>query len=239
MPTIRRRLPLAVVLAALAGALLLAPAAPASPASAAGQATTAKKAKACKKRKGETRKHWLKRCKCGKLKRTESRAKFRKRCPGAKVPKRKAPAGGQPAPAVPAPGGGGAPVTPPAQSDVDKVTQALTGTRLQYFTYSQVSGASDDRRYVFCNGTFTFVRNRIAISGAAYDTNAAGAWRIVSATVNPDGLSGSAVLHYDLTSYQSTDVDPAPPSSADVPVSFNGNKVVLGGVTYDATKVTC
>ena len=235
-----RRLPLAVVLAALAGALLLAPAAPASPASAAGQATAAKKAKACKKRKGETRKHWLKRCKCGKLKRGESRAKFRKRCPGAKVPKRKAPAGGggQTAPTVP-PGGGGAPATPPAQSDIQKVTAALTGTRLQYFTYSQTSGASDDQRYVFCNGTFTFVRNRIAISGIAYDSNGAGTWSITQAAVNPDGISGTAMLHYVLTSWQSTDVDPAPPSSGDVPVSFNGDKVDFGGRVYDATKVTC
>jgi hypothetical protein len=230
------RLPLLAVLVLLAVAVL----APASPASPARQATVAKKAKACKKRKGETRKHWLKRCKCGKFKRGETRAKFRKRCPGAKVPKRKAPRGGQtPAPALPPPTGGGAPPAPPAQSDVDKVTQSLTGTRLQYFTYSQVSGASDDQRYTFCGGTFTFVRNRIAISGAAYDTNAAGGWRIVSATVNPDQVSGSAVLHYDLTSYQSTDVDPAPPGSGDIPLTFNGSKVNFNGVTYDATKVAC
>ena len=50
----------------------------------------------------------------------------------------------------------------------------------------------------------------------------------MSATVNADQVSGTAVLHYDLTSFQSTDVDPAPPSSADVPMTFNGTKVNLG-----------
>jgi hypothetical protein len=239
LPSRARRLPLAVVLAALAGALLLAPAAPASPASAAGQATAAKKAKACKKRKGETRRHWLKRCKCGKFKRSESRAKFRKRCPGAKVPKRKAPAGGggQTTPAPPP--GGGVPATPPAQSDVDKVTAAMTNSQLQYFSYSQISGASDDERYRFCAGTFTYTRNRIAQSGAAYDSNGNGTWSITQAHVNPDGVSGTATLHYELAGYQSNDVDPAPPQSGDVQMSFNGDKVDFGGRVYDATKITC
>jgi hypothetical protein len=241
MPTPRHRLPLAAVLvAALTGALLLAPAASAAPASAPGQATVAKKAKACKKRNGETRKHWLKRCRCGKFKSGETRAKFKKRCPGAKVPKRKAPAGGggQTPPTGP-PAGGGAPTAPPAQSDVQKVTAALTGTQLQYFSYSQTSGASDNERYRFCNGTFEYTRNRIAISGIAYDSNGAGTWNITQAAINPDGVSGTATLHYVLSSYQSTDVDPAPPSSGDVSVSFNGDKVNLAGRVYDATKITC
>jgi hypothetical protein len=236
MSKLLRRLPLAAVLLALTGALLLAPAAPASP-SAARHATAAKKVKACKKHKGETRKHWLKRCKCGKLKHGETRAKFKKRCPGAKVPKRK-PAGGQ-TPVTPPSGGGAPPVSPPAQSDVDKVTQALIGTQLQYFTYSNTTGSSDDERYHFCSGSFTYTRNRTGISTIAYQTNAGGTWRIVSATVNPDQVSGTAVIHYDLTSFQSTDVDPAPPSSADVPVTFNGTKMNLGGREYDATKVAC
>jgi hypothetical protein len=236
LTSLARRLPLVAVLLSLTGALLLAPASPASPAPAAGQATAARTAKACKKRKGETRKHWLKRCKCGKFKRGETRAKFKKRCPGAKVPRRRVPSGGgQPAP----PAGGGAPPAPPAQSDVDKVTAALTGTQLQYFTYSQTSGSSDDERYHFCSGRFDYVRNRIAISGAAYDTNATGTWSITQAAVNPDGVSGTATLHYVLTSYQSTDVDPPPPSTADVPVQFNGDKVTVAGRTYDATKVAC
>jgi hypothetical protein len=236
MSTLARRVPLAALLLALTGALLLAPAAPASPDSAQ-HAIAAKKVKACKKHKGETRKHWLKRCKCGKLKHGETRAKFRKRCPGAKVPKRRPPA---PTPVTPPSGGGGTPPpSPPAQSDVDKVTAALTGTQLQYFSYSQTSGSSDDERYHFCSGTFTYTRNRVGLSGAAYDTNAGGTWRIVSATVNPDQVSGSAVIHYDLTSFQSNDVDPAPPSSADVPVTFNGTKANLGGREYDATKVAC
>jgi hypothetical protein len=234
------RLPLAAVLLALTGALLLAPAASASPASAPGHATIAKKAKACKKRKGERRKHWLKRCKCGKLKRGETRGKFKKRCPGAKFPKPPAPTGdgGNNAPTPPSTGGG-APTAPPAQSDVQKVTAALTATQLQYFSYSQTSGASDNERYRFCNGTFEYVRNRIAISGIAYDSNGAGSWNITQAAINPDGVSGTATLHYVLSNYQSTDVDPAPPSSGDVSVSFNGDKVNLGGRVYDATKITC
>jgi hypothetical protein len=233
-----RRLPLLVVLALVAAALT-APTASASPASA-GHATAAKKAKACKKRKGETRKHWLKRCKCGKFKRGETRGKFKKRCPGAKVPKRK-PAGGgtTPPPMMPAPTTGGGGGSPPAQSDVDKVTAGLTNTQLKYFSYSQTSGSSDDETYHFCNGTFDYVRHRIAISGAAYDSSAAGSWSITQATINPDGVSGTATLHYALSSYQSTDVDPAPPSSADVPISFNGSQVVVNGRTYDATKVAC
>ena len=61
----------------------------------------------------------------------------------------------------------------------------------------------------------------------------------MSANVNADQISGTAVLHYDLTSFQSTDVDPAPPSSADVPISFAGDKVTVNGRQYDATKVAC
>ena len=223
-----RHLPLLVLLSLA----LLAPAAPASPATA-GQATTAaKKAKACKRKKGESKKRWLKRCKCKSFKAGETRKRFKKRCPGAKVPRRKA----SPAPpATPAP----APTTPPAASDVDKVTVALTGTQLQYFTYSTSSGASDNERYRFCAGTFEYTRNRVALSGLAYDSSGAGAWRITQATVNPDGVSGTAVLHYDLTSLQWNDVDPAPAQSGDVPMSFNGSKVDLGGRVYDATKITC
>jgi hypothetical protein len=223
-----RHLPLLVLLSLA----LLAPAAPASPATA-GQATTAaKKAKACKRKKGESKKRWLKRCKCKSFKAGETRKRFKKRCPGAKVPRRKA----SPAPpASPAP----APTTPPAASDVDTVTAALTGTQLQYFTYSNSSGASDNERYRFCAGTFEYTRNRVALSGFAYDSSGAGTWRITQATVNPDGVSGTAVLHYDLTSLQWNDVDPAPAQSGDVPMSFNGSKVDLGGRVYDATKITC
>jgi len=237
-PLARRPL-LAALLLALAASLLLAPVASASPATA-GQATAAKKAKPCKKRTRETKKHWLKRCKCGKFKRGETRAKFRKRCPGAKVPSRK-PSGGGGGTTTPAP----APTTPPAtgpltgQAAIDKVTQGLLGTKLQYFTYSQTSGSSDDERYTFCNGTFSYVRNRTGLSGVAYGTNATGNWRITSANVNADQVSGSAVLHYDLTNYQTTDVDPPPPSSGDVQLNFNGSKVNLGGREYDAVKVAC
>jgi hypothetical protein len=224
----------ALLALALATSLLLAPVASARPATTS-HATVAKKAKACKKRKHETKKHWLKRCKCAKFKGAETKAKFRKRCPGAKVPTR-APA---PAPA-PAPGS-----TPPTtgpltgQAAIDKVTQGLTGSKLQYFTYSQTSGSSEDERYQFCTGTFSYTRNRVGLSGLAYDTNATGNWRIVSANVNADQISGSAVLHYDLTSYNSNDVDPAPPSSADVQLGFAGDKVTVNGRQYDATRPGC
>lgn len=227
-----RHLPLLVLLSLA----LLAPAAPASHATA-GQATTAaKKAKACKRKKGEGKTRWLKRCKCKSFKAGETRRRFKQRCPGAKVPRRKAPSGGGGSPAPPTTP---APTTPPAASDVDKVTAALTGTQLQYFTYSSSSGASDNERYRFCAGTFEYTRNRVALSGLAYDSSGAGTWRITQATVNPDGASGTAVLHYDLTSLQWNDVDPAPAQSGDVPMSFSGSKVDFGGRVYDATKITC
>ena len=226
---------LRALLVALVAALLIAPTAAAAPADPGTSATTAAK-KACKRKKGESKKRWLKRCKCTQYKRGETRKKFKKRCPGAKVPKRKAPSGGGQTPAPTAPGPG---PTTPVQSDVDKVTAALLGTQLQYFTYSNTSGASDNERYKFCSGTFTYVRNRIAISGIAYDSSGAGTWRITQAQLNPDGVSGTATLHYDLTSLQWGDVDPAPPAAGDVPMSFNGSKVDFGGRVYDATKVAC
>ena len=230
----RSRLPLLALAAVLALALLAPASAPASRASA-GQATTAaKKAKACKRKPGESKKRWLKRCKCKAFKKGETRKRFKQRCPGAKVPKRKLPSGGGTTPANPAPGS-----PAPAMSDVEKVTAALTNTKLGYFSYSQTSGASDSESYTFCPGTFTYRRNRIAISGTAYDSNGAGSWSITQAQVNPDGISGTAVLHYVLSSYQSTDVDPAPPESGDVQMQFNGSKVNFGGREYDATKVTC
>jgi len=46
-------------------------------------------------------------------------------------------------------------------------------------------------------------------------------------------------MHYVLTSWQSNDVDPAPPSEGDVQLSFNGAKANFGGRTYDATRVAC
>ncbi len=122
---------------------------------------------------------------------------------------------------------------------MDKITAALIGTKLQYFTYSNTTGASNDERYTFCNGTFQYVRNRVAISGVAYDSFGNGTWRITQATLNPDGVSGNAILHYELSSLQWNDVDPAPPSSGDVAMVFSGSKVDFGGRVYDATKVTC
>jgi hypothetical protein len=236
MPTpLARRPLLAALLLALAASLLLAPVASSAPARGVGGTA----AKACKQRKGESRKHWQKRCKCAKPKKGESRKRFKKRCPARKKPNSTAPgttAPGTTAPGTTAPAAPG-PLT--GQAAVDKVTQGLIGTQLQYFTYSQTSGSSEDERYTFCTGTFSYTRNRVGISGVAYNTNATANWHVTSANVNADQVSGSAVLHYDLTSYNSTDVDPPPPASGDVQVNFNGAKVNFGGRAYDATKVAC
>ncbi|MGZ8649855.1 MAG: hypothetical protein ACXW08_14700, partial [Solirubrobacteraceae bacterium] len=82
-------------------------------------------------------------------------------------------------------------------------------------------------------------RNRVGLSGAAYDTNATANWRITSANVNADQITGSAVLHYDITGYNSNEADAPPPSSGDVPISFDGVKVNFNGRNYDPTKVAC
>jgi hypothetical protein len=42
-----------------------------------------------------------------------------------------------------------------------------------------------------------------------------------------------------LSSYQSTDVDPPPPSSGDAQAQFAGAKANLGGIEWDATRVGC
>ena len=227
-----RLLPLLVLLAVA----LLAPTASASPAGAPTHATSAaKKVKPCKRKQGESKKRWLKRCKCKAFKKGETRKKFKKRCPGAKVPKRKqSSGGGESQPGTPAP-----PAGAPGQSDIEKVTAALNSTQLQYFSYSNSTGASDNERYRFCGSNFDYTRNRIAISGVAYDSSGTGTWQITAAQVNPDQVSGTATLHYVLSSYQSTDVDPPPPSSGDVQMSFNGSKVDFGGRVYDATKIQC
>jgi hypothetical protein len=224
------------------GLALLAPAATsAQPSSKApGRAVAAKKVKPCKRRHGESKRHWLKRCRCGKFKRGETKAKFKKRCPGAKVPRRKAPAGGQtPAPTTPPPAGGGAPTAPPAPSDVEKVTAALNSTSVQYGHYSSASGASDFEDFRFCGGAFTYSRKHTGVSGYEYTTNGSGVWQITQAHVNPDGSSGTAVLHYRYDTYTSDDVDPAPPQEADVQIGFAGSKVQIGSRVYDAVKITC
>jgi len=242
------RLPLVAVLAVVAVALL-APAAPAVPTSSPAAGHVTKKVKACKRKKGETKKHWLKRCKCAKFKRGESRRNFKKRCPGAKVPRRNTPSTGggttTPAPALgPVPGPASpAPLqtvpTPPGQSDVDKVTRALTGTQLGYFSSSSTSGASEDERYRFCSGSFQYTHRRVEISGLAYDSHGAGSWQITQAVVYPDGVSGAARLHYVLASYESNDPDGTPPNQGDIELTFNGSKVNLGGRTYDVTRIQC
>ncbi|MGZ8513297.1 MAG: hypothetical protein ACXWWL_07640 [Candidatus Limnocylindria bacterium] len=61
----------------------------------------------------------------------------------------------------------------------------------------------------------------------------------VEAAVDERLRPGLAAGAFILSSYQSNDVDPAPPSSGDVPVSFNGDKVTVNGRVYDATKITC
>ena len=173
---------LRALLVALVAALLIAPTAAAAPADPGPSATTAAK-KACKRKKGESKKRWLKRCKCTKYKRGETRKKFKKRCPGAKVPKRKAPSGGGQAPAAPRP----APARPaPGQSDVDKVTAALLGTQLQYFTYSNTLGRVRQRALQVLQ-RHVLVRPQPHRASRASPTTRprAGTWRITQAQRQP------------------------------------------------------
>jgi hypothetical protein len=225
-----RFLPLLVVLAAV----LLAPATASARPASGSPAVAAKKVKACKRKHGESKKHWLKRCKCKAFKHGESRRTFKKRCPGAKVPKRQAqaPAGSTPPP-------GSAPAPAPAASDVDKVTAALTGKSVQYGSYSGSTGSSDFEEFRFCAGTFVYKRNRIGVSGLAYDTNGNGRWQITQAHINPDGVSGTATIHYVYDAFTSNDVDPAPPTEGDVPVGFAGSKAQIGSRVYDVVPITC
>jgi hypothetical protein len=208
------------VLAFVVVASLPVPAASAAPARDAG-ATTVTKAKACKQREGETKGRWLRRCKCRRFKGWETRVEFRRRCPGARVPRFDLPR--EPRQPLPA---------------VERFRSGLMNTTLRYVTDPQNSDVSDDERYVFCYRTFTYVRHRVTRSGRRYDTRAEGDWRIVSAKFNADGISGSAVLHYDLVAKKSNDVDRLP-SSADVPVSFHWTRFNLDGREYDAAKVSC
>src|SRR4051812_47062905 len=114
-----------LVLLVVLGLALLAPAATsAQPGSKAPvRAVAAMKVKPCKRKHGESKRHWLNRGRGGKFKGGERRTKLKRRCRGARVPRRRARAGGgqPPPPAGPAP----APAPPapaPAQSDVEKVT---------------------------------------------------------------------------------------------------------------------
>jgi hypothetical protein len=242
------RLPLVAVLAALA-VTLLAPAASAAPASAPGPATVAKKAKACKKRKGETRKHWLKRCKCSKFKSGETRAKFKKRCPGAKVPKRKAPAGGggtsptTPPPTTPPP------TTPPAsgaltgQAAIDYVATAMKGMRISRVSCTPAStggcSSSITENVDFCQDGATFQGRRTneSLSGSVYEVNFAGTYRILEAGVNAERSGAQAKVESTIT--QSTGNDDPPPSGQGIVTFVGANQVYLGNTEYTRGQGAC
>jgi hypothetical protein len=225
-----RFLPLLVLLAAA----LLAPATASARPAAGPPAVAAKKAKPCKKRKGETRKHWLKRCKCKAFKRGETRKQFKRRCPGAKVPKRTAQSPGNTPPSTsPTPG------PAPGPSDVDKVTAALNGKSVQYGHYSSASGSSDFEEFRFCGSRFTYSRKHTGVSGYEYNSSGNGSWQITQAHINPDGSSGTATIHYRYDTYTSDDVDPQPAQEGDVPIGFAGSKLQIGSRVYDVVPITC
>jgi hypothetical protein len=244
MPAHARRLPLVAVLA-LTSALLLAPAAPAAPASAPAQATVAKK-KACKKRKGETRKHWLKRCRCTKFKAGETRSKFRKRCPGAKVPKRKAAA-----PVTPPPAGGGAPpATPPAgqqaltgQPAIDYVATAMKGMRISRVSCTPAStggcSSSITENVDFCQDGATFQGRKTneSLSGVVYEVNFAGTYRVLEAGVNAERTGAQAKVESTIT--QATGNDDPPPSGQGILTFVGANQVFLGTTEYTRGQGAC
>jgi hypothetical protein len=223
-------------LVVLLAAALVAPAA-ASAQPAAARHASAAKVKPCKRKKGETKKHWLKRCKCKAFKGSESRKHFKKRCPGAKVPKRKPAA--TPAPPTTPPATGAPMPAPAGPSDIDKVTAALSGKSVQYGHYSSASGSSDFEEFRFCGATFTYSRKHTGVSGYEYNSSGNGVWQITQAHINPDGSSGTATIHYRYDSYTSDDVDPAPAQEGDVPVGFAGSKVQIGSRVYDVVPITC
>ena len=236
------RLPLLAALAVLAAALL-APAAPASPASAgAGHATAAKKVKACKRKKGESKKHWLKRCKCGKLKRGETRARFKQRCPGAKVPQRRTPSGGTggpapgPVPAPPAP----APAPLTGQAAIDYVNAAMKGMRISRTQCSGTNCASSVTEYVdFCQDGATFQGRRTTegLSGAVYEVNFAGTYKVLEAGVNAERTGAQARVNSQIT--QASGNDSPPPSGEGIVTFVGANQVFLGQTEYTRGQGQC
>jgi hypothetical protein len=229
-----RHLPLLVLLAFA----LLAPTASASPAAAPTHATSAStKAKKCKRRFGESKKHWLKRCKCKAFKKGETRKKFKKRCPGAKVPKRKpAPPGGgskpDPAPANPAPG-----AAPPAsgpltgQAAIDYVNAAVKGMRISRQSCSGTGCERSLTEFVdFCSDGASFngrTTNDNAIGGV-YESVYSGTFKVLEAQVNAERTGAQARVN--LTVMQASGND-TPPQSGDRLMTLAGSNLVYMGET--------
>jgi hypothetical protein len=238
---LRSRLPLLAVVSLL-GLALLAPAASASPASAGHATTTAKKAKPCKRKKGETKKHWLKRCKCKAFKKGETRKHFKQRCPGAKVPKRKAPSGGGQTP----PAGPPVPATPPGpaaltgQAAIDYVNAAMKGMRISRTQCSGTSCDSSVTEYVdFCQDGATFQGRRTTqgLSGAVYEVNFAGTYKVLEAGVNAERSGAQARVNSQIT--QSSGNDDPPPSGEGIVTFVGANQVYLGQTEYTRGQGQC
>jgi len=190
MSPTRARRPFVVVLLIATG-LLLPSSAPARPDATASAGPAATAAKACKRKRGETRKHWLKRCKCNRFKARETRRQFRKRCPGAKVPKRKpapAPVGGPvpgPTPPPPPP-----PIIEPVRNDAGFAD--IMGRSDFLRTYKPSASATHSEYYNFC-------ATRIEphhYEGIAYIYEARGPWRVIEGYVNGDGSKGYGQIEF-------------------------------------------
>lgn len=184
--SLARRGPLAALALVIAG-LLLIPSAPAQPAS---PAAPAAKVKPCKRKKGETKKRWLKRCKCTKFKRGETRAKFRKRCPGARVPRRPSTGGGQAPAATPVPAPAPAPILEPVRNDAGFAEVLGRSDFLR--TYNPSASATHSEYYNFC-------RTRLEphhYEGIAYIYESRGPWRVLEGYVNGDGSKGHGVIEF-------------------------------------------
>jgi hypothetical protein len=232
-----RHLPLLVLLAVA----LLAPTASASPASGPTHATTAaKKVKACKRKKHESKKHWLKRCKCKAFKKGESRKTFKKRCPGAKVPKRKpAPTGGgtHPPASGPAPPATG-PLT--GQAAIDYVNNAIKGMKISRQSCSGTSCERSLTEFVdFCQdgGTFNGRTTSDNSIGGVYESVYTGTFKVREAQVNADRTGAQARVNLTITQASGND---NPPQSGDRLMTLVGsNLVYMGETEYTRGQAGC
>ena len=238
-----RHLPLLVLLAVA----LLAPTASASPAGAPTHATAAaKKVKACKRKKGESKKRWLKRCKCKAFKKGETRKKFKKRCPGAKVPKRKAPSGGGTTPGTTGPAGDRRPGTPPAagpltgQQAIDYVNNAIKGMRISRQSCSGTSCERSLTEFVdFCSdgGSFNGRTTNDNSIGGVYESVYSGTFKVLEAQVNAERTAAQARVNLTVTQASGND---DPPQSGDRLMTLVGsNQVYMGETEYTRGQAQC
>jgi len=225
-----RRGPLVAVILVLSG-LLLVPTASAAPAS---PAAPLAKVKPCKRKKGETKRHWLKRCKCTKFKRGETRAKFKKRCPGAKVPRRTPSSGpgGTTTPGTTTPGGTTTPAGPQpltGHAAIDYVHNAMKGMRISRVscTPSSSGGCSSSvtEHIDFCQDGAGFQGRKTTegLSGYVYEVNFAGNYQILEAQVNAERTLAEARVNVQVTQASGTD---DPPQSREYIVTFVGSNQV-------------